>query len=95
MFGAMIRGTRGMVATKGFRTGDAIHRLCGRLTAFPTTDTLAVDHATHINDPRVRWVRPSETPTAVVLNGTIYAKTTIRVGDEVTVPAAQKPKPTA
>ena len=90
MFCAMIRGTRGMVATKGFRTGDVIHRLCGRLTAFPTTDTLAVDDATHINDPRVRWVRPSETPTAVVLNGTIYAKTTIRVGDEVTVPLSQK-----
>ena len=88
----MIRGTRGVVAATGYNTGDVIHRLAGRVTAFPTTDTFAISHNMHINDPRVRCMRPSNTPTAVVLNGTIYAKTTIRVGDEITVHTSRKKK---
>ena len=44
MLCAMIRGSRGMVATSGYSTGDAIHRLAGRLTAFPDKGTLNNTH---------------------------------------------------
>ena len=85
MLNAMIRGTRGMVATCGYNTGDVIHRLAGRVTAFPTADTFAISDKMHIDDCRVRWMRRSDSPSAVLLNGTIYAKKKICVGDEITV----------
>lgn len=82
----MIRGSRGMVATSGYSTGDVIHRLAGRLTAHPAKDTLAMGPQTHVKDPRVAHIRKTESPSAVVLGGVIYARTNIDVGEEITVP---------
>ena len=90
MLVAVIRGTRGMVATVGYNTGDTIHRLAGRVTGFPSDNTLALSSEMHIQDPRVRWVRSSDTPTADIVGGVIYARTRIDVGTEITVPRQRR-----
>ncbi|MBD53429.1 MAG: hypothetical protein CL450_09125 [Acidimicrobiaceae bacterium] len=86
MLSGVVRGSRGMIATSRYITGDVIHRLAGRLTAHPGKDTLAMGPQTHVKDPRVAHIRKTESPSAVVLGGVIYARTRIDVGEEITVP---------
>ena len=86
MLRSTIRGCRGLVALTSYRAGDVIHRLAGRLTSFPTEESVCTDRHTHIVDPRLKGIRKtSDDPSAEVLAGTMYARRRIEVGDEITV----------
>ena len=85
LLSAIIKGVRGTVATVRFAPGDVIHRLGGRLSAFPTKHTVQIAKDVYVDDPRIRDMRSSEMPTVQVLNGVMYACQPIMIGDEVTI----------
>lgn len=89
MLRAMIRGTKGIVATHPYAKGDVVHRLAGRVSSFPTKHAVAIADKMYIEDPRIIDMRASSEPSTVMLNGTIYAKTTIHTGEEITLPRSR------
>lgn len=85
----MIRGTKGIVATQPYAKGDVVHRLAGRVSSFPTKHGVAIADRMYIEDPRIIDMRASSEPSTVMLNGTIYAKSTIHPGEEITLPRSR------
>lgn len=87
---ATIAGVRGVVATTSYSAGDIVLKLCGRITSIPSDSTIALDHGSHILDPRVDWARADATSNVAVRKGFLLASRPISPGDEIKLPFSRK-----
>ena len=83
---ATIAGVKGVVATASFRTGDAVLRLSGRLTAIPNDRTVFMNKHLYIMDPRIAHARRDMDSNVAVRKGFLLASESIHPGDEIKLP---------